>query len=96
LNLIRFRFNYTDEYILSKSSDWISDTVKYILKEDAETKMWEMQKISIGRQPQTEEDASSLSSYIGDIYLTLEDQIRYAEGKELKSNMRDGELVFVG
>lgn len=58
--------------------------------------MWEMQQISLAREPQTNEAASDLSDRISDIYTALEDQIRFAEGREPKQNLRDGEIIQIG
>lgn len=86
---------YEYEYIISHSPEWIRNLAKKIAGEDAKEKKWELVKISLSRQPQTQEDAFSLSSRFDEITTHLDDIIRVAEGREPVANLKDGELIMV-
>lgn len=65
------------------------------MRDDAYDKIWDLNKISLGRQPQTESDAAELNESYRSISESLQDQIRISERKETVTNLRDGELVVV-
>lgn len=81
---------------MSLGIDRINELTAYFIKTNAENKLWELQKISLSFQPQTEQDAHRLSGRFDEIIDLLEDQIRMADGKERKEDYYDGTMRMVG
>lgn len=68
---------------------------KQAMKHVSYQRMWELNKIVLSRQPQTESDASELNFSFRQIADQLEDNIRLSEGKSPKAEMSDGEVIII-
>lgn len=88
--------HWEEEYVLSHDWDWIRDRFNKMIRSASYQKIWELNKISLSRQPQTESDASSLSDSFREIFSKLEDNIRISEGRKSKAELYDGEMQMVG
>lgn len=80
---------------MGKDNAWIDRTHKDLLRQDAIDKLWEIQKLNMGRTPSTEKDADNLSDLISDTILRLQNQIRYADGQPQQTAPEDDGVMKV-
>lgn len=85
---------YKYEYIIEHSIDWILDTAHRILVHDAKIRLWELEKISLSRQPQTKDDADTLNDHFSKLMDSLYSIVNSTEEKEYNT-IPDGELIMI-